>query len=345
MKRSFNKISRTSLRSLILIAIVGAQSFAASASTQTSMQNDLDREINKALSSGTSGSSVRTVRTTRRVVKRPVAQKYKQVSINSFSDTSTNIDRIRDEVGSQKPARTSTYDELINSSNSLRSDDLNIERQRAKKFGFNLYTFFSNADSLVTTGNSLSRQQTSFSQYNSSAFANGQYSTSAAYGFGLEHSNSDLMYASSVGLGYSLGATYEFNRVIDRGYINRTNGQSVKANDPSLSLVLPYANVLMTYGTAYFLVGLNYSVPQMADAADEIYQGALGYQIGAGMELGNYMALEATYRWVNFSASVKKDNSQFVVVNQDSYSRQGLGLLADEQFQLNGINVSLKVRF
>jgi hypothetical protein len=345
-----NLILKSVISPILVMTLITGMNSMAFANTKKNMQNELDKEIAMALN-----SSNTTTTTTRRVVRKtsPTAKvkKFDQRSIHSFVDSSNNIDRIKSEVGtSNQSKRTSSYEEMMNSTTtSLSADDAELNISSAKKFGFNVFTFFSGAQNLYTSGNSLSKLQNNSSLYNSTAFTSGEYTSTGSYGFGLEHSRTDMIFASKAGLGYAIGLTYEADRELDRGYTD-SQGKSVTSylgfngktaiENPTLSLVLPYANVMLTYKNTYYLVGLNYSVPQMANADDEIYEGAIGYQVGAGMDIGDYLALEATYRWVSFTASTRIIDP-FI----QSHQRSGLGLLADEDFALDGLNVNLKLRF
>ena len=222
--------------------------------------------------------------------------------------------------------------------------------KKRKKWGLNIYTFYSGADHIKTTTNSLDSDDYFSKRENPSAFYTGEFSTSASYGLGIEHSSPRLFKMGNMGLGYSAGVSYEFPREIDRNYVMGSFSRTVDQDyvNPSLTMILPYANAYVTYKRSYMFIGGNFSVPQVTDASDEDFEGLFGYQAGFGYAVSSWISLEAVHRWIRFSSEPKferDDRYDRSFSDDDSIDRSGLGLLEKETLQLNGFNLNLKVRF
>ncbi|MCB0356497.1 MAG: hypothetical protein KDD40_05790, partial [Bdellovibrionales bacterium] len=147
----------------------------------------------------------------------------------------------------------------------------------------------------------------------------------------------------------------ELAREIKRDFVGNTSNTSynnyyTQADNPELNLLLPYLNINFAFAKSYIFTGINYSIPDMSHAEDENYEGQLGYQMGFGTQLTQYVAVEVVHRWVNISASPVYHVSQFQTVSSYDISRyrderRGLGILDDEDLGLNGFNLNLKVTF
>jgi hypothetical protein len=220
------------------------------------------------------------------------------------------------------------------------------------KIGLNVTLHYNTVAHIKTTNNSIEDELHNNQSYLvPTARTTGEYQTKGAMGIGVEYSKIRLISTGPLGFGFDLGALYEFPREIDRSLIETRSGGSnytyYSEENPKLSLFLPYANANISYKRSYFFGGVNYSIPQTANADDEIYASGLGYHVGFGSAVSKWLSMEVAYRIVNLKVSPRNTyeyNYRGNLSDPDN-PRDGLGVLADEDLSMQGITLTMKVRF
>ncbi|MCB9024891.1 MAG: hypothetical protein H6625_01115 [Bdellovibrionaceae bacterium] len=230
-----------------------------------------------------------------------------------------------------------------------------VEPSSRKPLGISIFTFYSMADHLKTTSNSVYSNYSTASNSRYLVDYTGEYSSNPSFGIGLEYSRKSLFEWSRVGFGFSGGVTYDFNRTIKREYIQSNNvaltGTNINNNyvyeDPELAIIMPYININININDAYIFSGVNYSVPQESKANDENFEGKMGFQMGIGMQVSSYIALEVSHRWLSFDVNPIFTANDYYVSGLDTYrlNTSGLGVSEKETLDLNGFNLAIKATF
>jgi len=241
---------------------------------------------------------------------------------------------------------------LIDEKSSSKSSSSFFSKKSKKLTGLGVYAFYSSANDIETDRSR--SNNTNFSNQNyQTVDATGEYQTDGAIGFGVDFTKDNLVYTGPVGYGVNVGISYELERTIKRGSNNNfLNTGTLNTNynnftgTPSIALFVPYLNANMTYGNSYIFGGVNYSVPQVSDASDEIFEGQIGYQAGFGTELSKWISAEVSYRLVGIKATPQYQNNGLGYTGFVSgQERSGLGLFEQENLTLGGFNMSLKFIF
>ncbi|MCB0342307.1 MAG: hypothetical protein H6626_00695 [Pseudobdellovibrionaceae bacterium] len=212
-------------------------------------------------------------------------------------------------------------------------------------WGINVFGYFSGASHIQTDGASSTDGYSSSYSAQTASRITGEYRSNISGGLGVEHSKKRLFKTGPVSFGYDAGAAYEFGRTIFRDQIQSYSSSTQAATaDPSIAFFLPYAHANVSYGRTYLFGGINYSIPQATNAADEDFDGNVGYQVGFGSRITSWVAVEMIYRHVNFAARSRLQNNTYGTSYYGS-TYQGLGIYDQEQLSISGFNLALKVMF
>ena len=110
--------------------------------------------------------------------------------------------------------------------------------------------------------------------------------------------NAGLGFASipKEGLGFQVGAVYDFNRVITGFTLAGVSASST--GSPGMTIILPEANIAFGLQMLYLFAGANYSIPSSTGTwgTGVSLSGTVGYQGGIGIWLGQHFDLELMYR-------------------------------------------------
>ena len=229
-------------------------------------------------------------------------------------------------------------------------------RQHKKKYhkiGLNFYAYYDSVSHLSTTTNSAYTTNQGSTDYKPLAAMTGEYNSSSSVGLGLDYAKPNLFGFWGAEVGFNGGASYEFDRTINRNLINNFSTSSInnsvrdQVSNPSLNLTIPHLNATISYGDSYAFAGINYVQPNMSNSGSEKYEGKIGYQAGFGSQITSWMSLEAVYRIISFDA--KPDFSEFIgsnrffnIRNIEVDKRQGLGILDNETLEMSGMMLNLK---
>lgn len=242
--------------------------------------------------------------------------------------------------------------DLERASRNYRKRSKRRKAKSRKKIGINVVVLYNSVSHIGTTSNSANDGISSgyLSSTSNLSQTLGEYKSSPSFGLGAEFSKKSLIRVGKVGFGFGVGANYEFEREIERQFINYsyTAGTNYSntiygADNPTMSLILPYLNANVSYKQSYLFGGLNYSVPNTKNMGDEEINGKMGYQVGLGTTVSRWVAVEVVQRWTMLEATPRS----VPYYNSVAYGHgdSGLGITSAESLNVSGLTLNLKVLF
>lgn len=170
--------------------------------------------------------------------------------------------------------------------------------------GLSLYVSYDTNDSMQFSGNT---QNQNYS---------GHFNGEKAIGFGAEY----LFYQLDNGVNFSVGGSYEMNRVQSSLRSNLQSGAF--QNKPEIQFWTMYGQA-RAFLTSRFGVygGANYNIPQVKNVPGGSWKGKLGYQFGASFLVNPKFAVDGEYRTLNMSGSSSENN---ITTTYDNIQNQGL---------------------